>query len=77
MSTFHDGINSHIIHASLDLCCKISIKPSRRICTFSALIILDNEVITPVTFAKPDRLGPLCVDINRKETSLSWAVVVQ
>lgn len=42
MSTFHDGINSHIIHASLDLFCKISIKPSRRICTFSILTIFNN-----------------------------------
>lgn len=59
MSTFHGGVNSHIIHASLALFCQISIKPSRRICTFSTLIILDNEAITPVTFAKPDTLGPL------------------
>lgn len=77
MSTFHDGINSHIIHASLALLCQISIKPSRRICTFSTLIIPDKEVITPVTFAKSDTLGPLKVDINRNETSLSWAGVVQ
>lgn len=77
MSTFHDGINSHIIHASLALLSQISIKPSRRICTFSRPIIPDKEVITPVTFAKPDTLGPLRADINRNETSLSWAGVLQ
>lgn len=70
MNTFHDGINSHIIHASLDLLCKISIKPSRSIRTFSIPIIFHNRIITLVTFAKPERLRPLCIDVNRNETSL-------
>lgn len=42
INTFHDDINSDIIHASLDLLCKISIKPSRRLCTFNILIIFNN-----------------------------------
>lgn len=41
MNAFHDDINSHVIHASLDLLSQIAIKPSR-ICTFSILIIFNN-----------------------------------
>lgn len=68
MNAFHDDINSHVIHASLDLLSQIAIKPSR-ICTFSILIIFNNWIIKLVTFAKPERLRSLCVDINRNWTS--------